>query len=40
MEPTSDFWGGVGTAVGTSPGWMVVGALLVIGALFVVAKYI
>lgn len=40
MEPTSDFWGGVGTAVGASPGWMVVGALLVIGALFVIAKYI
>lgn len=40
MEPTSDFWGGVGTAVGASPGWMVVGTVLVIGALFVVAKYI
>ena len=40
MEPTGDFWGGVGTAVGASPGWMVVGALLVVGVLFVVAKYI
>lgn len=40
MQPTSDFWGGVGTAVGASPGWMVVGTVLVIGVLFVVAKYI
>ena len=40
MEPTGDFWGGVGTAVGASPGWMVVGALLVVGVLFIVAKYI
>ena len=40
MEPTGDFWGGVGTAVGSSPGWMVIGALLVVGVLFVVAKYI
>ena len=40
MEPTGDFWGGVGSSVATSPGWMVVGALLVVGVLFVVAKYI
>ena len=40
MEPTSDFWGGVGTAVGASPGWMVVGALLIAGVTFIVAKYI
>lgn len=40
MGPSDDFWGGVGTAVGASPGWMVVGALLVVGVLFVVAKYI
>lgn len=40
MEPTGDFWDGVGTGIANSPGWMVVGALLVIGALFVVAKYI
>ena len=40
MEPTGDFWGGVGTAVGSSPGWMVIGALLVVGVLFVIAKYI
>ena len=40
MEPTGDLWAGVGTSVATSPGWMVVGALLVVGALFVVARYI
>lgn len=40
MEPTGDFWGGVGEAVGSSPGWMVVGAILVIGVLFVWAKYV
>ena len=40
MEPTGDLWEGVGTSVATSPGWMVVGALLVVGVLFVVARYI
>ena len=40
MEPTGDFWGGVGSSVATSPGWMVVGALLVVGVLFVWAKYV
>ena len=40
MEPTQDLWAGVGTAVGSAEGWMVVGALLALGALFVVAKYI
>ena len=40
MEPTGDLWAGVGTSVATSPGWMVVGALLVVGVLFVVARYI
>lgn len=40
MEPTGDFWGGVGSSVATSPGWMVVGALLIAGVLFIVAKYI
>lgn len=40
MQPSDGFWGGVGEAVGSSPGWMVVGALLVVGVLFVVAKYI
>ena len=40
MEPTGDFWAGVGASVGSSPGWMVIGALLVVGVLFVVAKYV
>ena len=40
MNPGDGFWEGVGTSVGSSPGWMVIGALLVIGVLFVVAKYV
>lgn len=40
MQPSEGFWEGVGASVGTSPGWMVIGALLVVGILFVVAKYI
>ena len=40
MQPSDGFWEGVGTSVGSSPGWMVIGALLVIGVLFVVAKYV
>lgn len=40
MQPSDGFWEGVGTSVGSSPGWMVIGALLVIGVLFVFAKYV
>lgn len=40
MQPSEGFWEGVGTSVGGSPGWMVIGALLVVGVLFVIAKYI
>ena len=40
MQPSDGFWEGVGASVGSSPGWMVIGALLVVGILFVVAKYI
>ena len=40
MEPGAGFWEGVGQSVGASPGWMVIGALLVVGILFVVARYI
>lgn len=40
MDPSTDFWSGVGTGVANSPGWMVVGAILVIGVLFVWAKYV
>ena len=40
MEPTGDFWAGVGTGIADSPGWMVVGALLVVSVAYIVAKYI
>ena len=40
MQPSEGFWEGVGASVGSSPGWMVIGALLVIGVLFVFAKYV
>lgn len=40
MQPTGDFWDGVGQGFASSPGWMVVGTALVIGVLFVYAKYI
>lgn len=40
MQPSDGFWEGVGTSVGSSPGWMVIGALLVVGVLFIAAKYI
>lgn len=35
MQPSEGFWEGVGASVGTSPWWMVIGALFVIGVLFV-----
>ena len=40
MQPSDGFWEGVGSSVGTSPGWMIVIAALVIGVLFITAKYI
>lgn len=40
MQPTDRFWEGVGTGIGESPWWALLGALLIIGVLFVVAKYI
>lgn len=40
MQPTGDFWSGVGTGISNSPGWMVIGAIVAIGTLFIVAKYI
>lgn len=40
MQPSETFWDGVGEGFAQSPGWMVVGTVLVIGSLFVVAKYI
>lgn len=40
MQPSEGFWEGVGASVGNSPGWMVIGALLVLGVLFVFARYV
>lgn len=44
MEPSGDFWAGVGEGVSRADGWMVVAAItlivLVIGALLVYAKYV
>lgn len=40
MNPSEGFWEGIGQSVGESPGWMVIGAMLVIGVLFIAAKYI
>lgn len=40
MQPSEGFWEGVGDGIANSPGWMIVGALFVIGVLFVFAKYV
>ena len=40
MQPSDGFWEGVGDGIANSPGWMIVGALFVIGVLFVFAKYV
>lgn len=40
MQPGDGFWDGLGQGFASSPGWMIVGALLVIGVLFIVAKYV
>lgn len=40
MQPGEGFWDGLGQGFASSPGWMIVGALLVIGVLFIVARYI
>ena len=40
MQPGDGFWEGVGQSVGNSPGWMVLGVVLIIGVLFVWAKYV
>lgn len=40
MEPSESFWDGVGHGIGESPWWALLGAVLVIGVLFVVARYI
>lgn len=40
MQPGESFWDGVGQGISQSPWWAIVGTVLVIGALFIVAKYI
>jgi len=40
VEPTGDLWAGVGQGIASSPGWMVVGALLVVSVAYIVAKYV
>ena len=40
MNPSEGFWEGVGAGIGQSPWWALLGAMLIGGALFVVAKYI
>ena len=40
MQPTDSFWGGVGESLARSPWWGMLGLVLIIGVLFVVAKYI
>lgn len=40
MQPGESFWDGVGQGIGQSPWWALLGAVLVIGTLFIVAKYI
>ena len=40
MQPSDGFWEGVGDGIANSPGWMIVGALFVIGVLVVFAKYV
>lgn len=44
MQPTESFWGGVGQAIGASPGWMVVAATtaicIVVGVVWLWARHI
>ena len=40
MQPSDGFWEGVGAGIANSPGWMIIGAVFVIGVLFVFAKYV
>lgn len=40
MTPGDGFWDGVGQGIGSSPWWALLGAFVVVGVLFVVAKYI
>ena len=40
LDQAGDLWSGVGQGVANAEGWMVVAALLVLGALFITARYI
>lgn len=40
MQPTDSFWGGVGESLARSPWWGMLGLVLVLGGLFIAAKYV
>lgn len=40
MQPGESFWDGVGQGISQSPWWAIVGTVLVIGVLFIAAKYV
>ena len=40
MHPSDGFWEGIGAGIGQSPWWALLGVILIVGVLFVVAKYI
>ena len=40
MQPSEGFWEGVGAGIANSPGWMIIGSVLVIGIFVIVAKHI
>ena len=40
MQPADSFWDGVGRGLGESPWWAIVGGILIIGVLFIVARYV
>lgn len=40
MAPSDGFWDGVGHGLSASPWWALLGALLVIGLIVIIAKYI
>lgn len=40
MQPSESFWDGVGTGIGQSPWWALLGALLIVATVFLVARYI
>lgn len=40
MQPSDGFWEGVGSSVGTSPGWLIVIAMVICSIVYIVAKHI